>query len=550
MKALLLRKVQTSDGCRLATDVWLPDGPGPFPVLLTRTPYGRSGRLGAARTYTGWGYACVVQDTRGKFDSGGDFRPLIYEADDGQDTVDWVANQKWCNGRIGMVGKSYLGIVQVPAAAGGHEALRCIVPGVAPASFFTDWIRYDGCFALANAVRWSMTHAVCPTRPVVDHFTWEELYKLPTLDAIFDRAGYRCDELVEWVERDRYDDYWRQVNQHRMYEGVKAAGLHVGGWFDHLTRGQFDAYAGIRARGATPQASSRQRLLIGPWGHSTIGKQTYGDWDFGTEAALDVQFHERRFLDLHLKEINDGITDEPPVKVFLMGENRWVHFSDWPPPETEPQRWYLRSNGGANTLAGDGRLERNAPGPSNPDKYTYDPADPVPTLGGPIYWGLAKAGPVEQRPILGRQDVLYYGSGRLEKPTAVVGEVTVNLWVASSAPDTDFIAKLCVVEPHGRITCLSIGSMRCRFRKGWTEWNELERGVPNEITIRLGHIAYVFPEGSRIALVITSSSFPRILPHHNTMAPAWRESSPQSATQQVFHDADHPSRLDLPVLPV
>ena len=163
MRAMICQKVPMADGCNLAADVYLPDGPGPFPVLLTRTPYHRSS-IGPARIYTeNWGYAYVVQDTRGKYDSEGTFRPLVDEQADGIATVDWVANQKWCNGRIGMVGKSYLGIVQIPAASGGHEALKCIVPGVAPNSFFIDWIRYDGCFALANIIRWPMTHAVCPT---------------------------------------------------------------------------------------------------------------------------------------------------------------------------------------------------------------------------------------------------------------------------------------------------------------------------------------------------------------------------------------------------
>ena len=377
MKSLIYQKVPTADNAHLATDVWLPDGPGPFPVLLTRTPYHRAGALGKAREYTSGGYAYVVQDTRGKYDSTGHFRPLHDEATDGAATLDWIGNQKWCNGRIGMVGLSYLGIVQVPAASSGHEALKCIVPGVAPNSYFTDWLRYDGCFALANAIRWSMTHAVCPTKPQTDHFTWEELWSQPTLDAVFERAGYSSAALREWVEHDVYDDYWQNVDQHRMFGAVKAAGLHAGGWFDHLTRSQFHAHQGIHN-------GREQRLLIGPWGHSTIGKREYGQWDFGPDAALPFSEYERRFLDLHLRDIDDGLADEPPVKVFLMGENRWANFHQWP-PYSETQSWYLRSAGSANTLAGDGRLSLESPDREPPDRYVYDPANPVPTLGGPIY---------------------------------------------------------------------------------------------------------------------------------------------------------------------
>ena len=147
MRACLLHRVPMSDGVHLATDVWLPAGKGPFPVLLTRTPYHKTGALQAAKTYTDWGYAFVVQDTRGKYDSEGAFYPLADEQRDGHDTLDWIAEQSWCNGRVGLVGKSYLGIVQIPAASGGHDVLKCVVPGVAPNSFFRDWIRYDGCFA-------------------------------------------------------------------------------------------------------------------------------------------------------------------------------------------------------------------------------------------------------------------------------------------------------------------------------------------------------------------------------------------------------------------
>ena len=541
MNARLYQKVPASDGCRLATDVWLPDGPGPFPVLLTRTPYHRAGALGKARAYTAWGYAYVIQDTRGKYDSEGTFRPLHDEAGDGSATLDWIADQPWCNGRIGMVGMSYLGIVQIPAASSGHEALRCIVPGVAPNSFFIDWLRYDGCFALANAVRWSMTHAVCPTKPATDHYAWEELWRQPTLDAVFERAGCSCSALKEWVEHDCYDEYWASIDQHRMYPKVKAAGLHVGGWFDHITRGQFQAYKGIKN-------SRAQRLLIGPWGHSTVGKREYGAWDFGPDAALPYADYERRFLDLHLRDIDDGLSDEPPVKVFVMGLDRWVGLEDWPAPGAEEQSWHLRSNGSANTLAGDGRLSLESADADPPDRYRYDPADPAPTLGGPIYWGLAQAGPVDQRPLLERQDVLYYRSERLARPLGVAGEIDLDLWVATDAADTDFIAKLCVVEPHGRVTALTHGSLRCRYRKGWDRREALPKDAPTRIHVQMGNLAYVFPEGSRVALIVTSSCYPRILPHPNTMAPTWAERSPVVARQQVLHDRDHPSRLMLPVL--
>ncbi len=555
MRALLNQRVPTTDGAELATDVYLPDGAGSFPVLLTRTPYHRAFATGGdpagmskVRYFLERGYAYVVQDVRGKYDSTGQFRPLVHEAVDGQRTIDWIAEQRWCNGRVGMVGLSYLGIVQVPAAAGGHEALRCITPQVAPQSFFTDWIRYDGCFALANMVRWPFTHNVCSTKPTAGHFTWDELCRLPSPGAIEERVGAVAPELRRWVEHDRYDDYWRAIDQHEMYASVGAAGMHIGGWFDHLTRGQFQGFRGISDRGASERARTSQRLLIGPWGHSTTGQREYGEWDFGPRAALKWMVYRQRFIDLWMRDIDDGITNEPPVRLFLMGENRWIGLDDWPPPDAEEQSWHLTSTGSAIGIGGGGRLSREAPSDDPPDAFSYDPDHPAPTHGGQIYWGLSDPGPQQQRQVLSRDDVLYYRSERLAQPVRVVGEVELDLWIATDVQDTDVIAKLCVVQPDGRVMSLIVGSLRCRYRDSWSDPEPLVPGEATRIRVHVGNLAYTFPEGSRIALMVTSSDFPRILPHPNTMEPTWSGAPSKVARHEVLHDAGHPSRLVLPVV--
>ncbi|MFQ6042385.1 MAG: CocE/NonD family hydrolase [Candidatus Poribacteria bacterium] len=555
MQFLLCRKVPAEDGVNLATDVYLPDGKGHLPTIIVRTPYHLVGLQGTARQFTTRGYAFVTQDCRGKYDSDGVFTPLVHEAADGQAAIDWAANQKWCNGRIGLWGRSYLGIVQVPAASGGHEALRCIAPSVAPGSFFRDWLRYDGCFALGNAIRWSLTHATCRNQPPLNHFTWDELNRLPNPDAIADRVGFDTPALSEWANRDRYDEYWEQIDQCLMHEQIKVPGFHVGGWFDHLTRGQFDAYQNIRDRGATELARSGQRLLIGPWGHTNTGNIgpnhcRYGDWDFGAEADLPVLAHELQFLDFYLKDQDNGYTKQPPVKLFLMGENRWLHLTDWPPPDAVAQSWYLSSDGSANMSIGDGRLTLETPDTNAADGYEYDPQNPVPTRGGPIYWGNEFLGPVDQRPLLDRPDVLYYRSPKLASPLTVVGEITLRLFVESSAVDTDFIAKLCVEEASGAVTCLTLGSLRCRYRESWSEPQPLKTGEPTAIRLQMGHIAYVFPAGSRVCLLITSSDFPRILPHPNTLAPPWAESNSVLARNSVLHGPGTLSLLKLPVIEV
>jgi hypothetical protein len=258
-----------------------------------------------------------------------------------------------------------------------------------------------------------------------------------------------------------------------------------------------------------------------------------------------------RFLNLWLKDIDDGLSEEPHARYFQMGENRWKFADTWPPTGVEYQDWYLDSDGQARGPEGRGRLSPQAPDMQASDEYVYDPANPVITHGGQIYWGLSdfyRVGPVDQEKIIRRDDVLFYQSERLDQPLEIAGDVTLDLWIVSSAPDTDFIAKLCVVEPLGRVTSLTVGSLRCRYRNSWEDPEPLEPGTANAISLYLSEIAYTFPAGSRIGLIITSSSFPRILPHRNTMAPTWQEENPQTATQQVLHGKDVSSRLRLPVI--
>jgi putative CocE/NonD family hydrolase len=535
MRALLLQRVPTEGGATLATDVWLPAGPGPFPVVLVRTPYHRAGLAATAPRFVERGYAFVTQDCRGKFDSTGSFTPLQDEAADGLATLDWIANEPWCNGRVGMWGRSYLGIVQMPAAASGHEALRCIVPSVAPGSYFRDWLRYDGCFALANAIRWGLTHASCPTQPALTHVDWEALNHLDGPAAIAEQVGFATPALTDWVARDRYDDGWRRLDWDHLYPRVAIPGLHGGGWFDHLTRTQYESQVAL---------PGEQRLLIGPWGHKTIstrgeGHTRYGDWSFGAAADVDVLGEELRFLDRHLRDVDDGLGDEPPVRVFLMGANRWLTATQWPPAEATMESWHLHAGGA---------LSRETPAADGSDTFRYDPADPVPTLGGAIYWGLERtAGPVDVRSTMARDDVLRWRGEPLSAPMTVVGDTALDLSFATNVEDTDVIARLCVETPDGVVTCLTQGQVRTRFRDDPAEPTPLPAGTPVALRLSMGQTAYEFAAGSRIVLLITSSDFPRILPHRNRLAPLF-EGDAFVATQQVLSGPSTPSCLHLPVI--
>lgn len=542
MRAILYNMVPAPGGIRLATDVYLPDGPGPFPTLVTRTPYHRRGAIWEALRFTARGYAFVAQDCRGRYDSGGALAPLQADTGDGRALIDWVADRRWCNGRIGLQGISYLGITQIPAASGGHPAVKCIAPNAAPADFFTQWTRYNGAFALANATRWTISHASARTNPS-DHFKWDEVWSLPSLRAIFDRIGFECRILKEWVRHDRYDAFWQRVDQRTMHPAIRAPGLHMCGWFDHLAQGTFTHYCGIKDRGATPLARRGQRLYIGPWGHSTQGKTEYGLWRFGKNAALKPADHESRFFDLHLKDIDDGIADEPPVRIFLMGANRWIDLPDWPPPGAVTRKLYLASGR---------RLEDSSPTRAGGDTYRYDPAHPTPTIGGSNYWGLDPKclGPQDQRPIMKRKDVLSYLGPKLERPLTVIGQPAADLWISSNCEDTDLIAKLCVMGNGGRVISVTNGAFRCRFRESMSNPKPLRPGVPARIRVPMTQTAFRFPAGSRVVLQVTSSCFPRILPNPNTMEPTFSTAPHKIARNTILFGGTTASALELPVLEI
>lgn len=554
MRMLVCQKYPTEGGIQLAADVYLPDGPDPFPVILCRTPYNRVGHLGGwAAQFVERGYAYVATDCRGRFESEGVFSRPFDEVVDGKATIDWIANQTWCNGRIGMWGRSYGGVFQVPAAIGGHEAIKCICPSIVCARFFQNWCRYDGSFALCNPLWWIISHGTGRTGPPIGHIDYKKLHEMQSLDEVEEAIGFRVPMLREMAEHDTEDEYWDHINQWPMHSEIRVPGLHGAGWFDHVSNGQFEGYQRIRDHGATESARTGQRLFVGPWGHISflqVGDEhrRYGIWDFGEAAGVPAVSHDLRFFDLHLKDIDDGIGDEPPVRIFLMGENRWLDLPDWPPPDCQIQKWQLDSAGNAHGLRGDGTLSLEVPSASAEDTLVYDPRNPLPTWGGQIFWGMDHKGPQDQRMWLERDDVLFYQSTPLPKPLAVIGELELEITIATDVDDTDLVAKLCVIEQTGSVTCLSLGSFRCRYREGWRQSVPLAHNTPTPLKLRLCELAYTFPPGSRIALMITSSDYPRIQPHTNTMAKPWTAATPVVAKTRILHGPGIASSLSLPVV--
>ena len=569
--------VPMRDGVKLASDVFRPDAPGRFPVLVTRGPYGKDGYVDNP-DHSVWffpkhGYVVVSQDCRGRFESEGDnYNPLFQEIQDGYDTVEWAARQSWSNGRVGTTGQSYLGATQYTLATSNPlpPHLQAMAPVSASADFHQSWAYHTGG---AMEWGWMVPYAIMKGRNTLARAGHEELlsqmdeYVLPpdNFSQPLKDEWYRHLPLADWNNRlketapyfreylDNEVDgpYWWQINLLRHVEGITLPMFHVSSWYDIFLEGALNAYQAIRDRGGNDLAKRSQRLLIGPWAHirpytaPTSGDT--GDIDFGPEARIELHQHLLRWFDYWLKDIDTGVMDEPPVSLFVMGENRWRSEQEWPLARTHYTRYYLHADAPANTRGGGGTLSTSPPGDEPPDSYIYDPRDPVATHGGNtliIPQGVADQGPVEDR-----EDVLVYTSEVLERELEVTGPIKVHLFASSSAVDTDFTAKLVDVRPDGYAHNLQDGIIRARFRTSRSEPSLLEPGRVYEFEIDLWATSHLFKTGHRLRVEISSSNFPRFDRNPNTGAPLGRDDRLETARQTVQHREEYPSHIVLPIIP-
>jgi putative CocE/NonD family hydrolase len=333
------------------------------------------------------------------------------------------------------------------------------------------------------------------------------------------------------------------------FEMVKVPVHTLGGWFDLLLNGTLNGYIGARNRGGTEAARRGARMIVGPWGHGA--SQKYGDVDFGPEAMRNAFERELQFFDYHLMGIDTGIDREPPVEVYLMGLNRWVHYADWPVPGTRFTRYYLSSGGRANTARGDGRLSVTPPSGATVDHFTYDPDNPVPSVGAHDCCGISlSVGPVDQRPVEARHDVLVYTSEILEAPVAIAGPVRANLHAATDGPDTDWFVKLVDLHPNGFSMNIAEGILRARFRKSFDRMEFLKPNEAYEFVIDMRGTANVFLPGHRIRLDITSSNFPQFDRNLNSGEDLATGTRVRVARQTVFHAPERSSYILLPVVGV
>jgi putative CocE/NonD family hydrolase len=546
------------DGVVLRADVYRPAEGGPYPVQLERTPYGKQGVH--PEVYVRAGYIVVCQDARGRHASEGTYESFVraqtHDAEDGYDTVEWAARLPGSTGKVGTFGASYNAFLQWRLAALRPPSLVAMSAQSIPARY-TD-LEGPGTIRPGRRLCWWVT-TMSPdlrrkagrpgtTTSAAARALWDAgedrnwLGFLPWLDLPDRVFEDEAPAVRAWLRHPDQDPWKLDDGCPR----IEVPNLDVVGWYDHC-HGDFLLYRTMVERGATETARRGQRIVIGPWNHSGRGIQRCGDFDFGPEAAVDVKALEIRWFDHWLKGKSSGVDTEAPVRLFVMGANRWRDEQEWPLQRARPLALYLDGSGHANGPDGDGRLVAGADRPARAavDHYRYDPRDPVPSLHGTPLFTI----PTDQRPLAFRADILVYQTAPLETEVEVTGYPEVELFAASSAPDTDFFARLVDVAPDGEARDVALGMVRARYRHSLTRPELLTPGAVMRYAIRMGPTANLFRAGHRIRLDITSSDFPNYDRNHNTAADQNADATLAVAEQMIHHGGTYASKLILPRIP-
>jgi uncharacterized protein len=586
--------IPARDGIKLATDIYRPAQEGKFPTLLERTPYNKDSGANAAKYYVPRGYVVVFQDVRGRYKSGGHWRPITDDPNDGFDTAKWIGSQTWSDGTIGTTGSSYDGATQHALAIANAPYLKAMVARNAMSDFGRYGVRHNGAFelrffnwvfTLGNATG-SVNAMPAALRAASDPEAAAELATLgdhvrdyvrslplrPGTTPLKFAPDYEA-WLIEAMSHGDYDDFWKNhgssvVDHIAEYKDIPV--YHVTGWYDSWGT----SAANINFVELRKAKKSLQRLIVGPWIHSSERLTYAGEAQFTDDASLDLQPFQLRWFDHFLKGVDNGVDREPPVRIYVMGggdahktkEGRifvgghWRDEQEWPLARTAATPYYLHANG---------TLSTEAPRSEPPTRYTFDPRNPVPTLGGnvssqgtlmfqgaadqrcrPDFWLCSDA-----RPLSARNDILMFQTPPLAHDMEVTGRLIVKLWAASDGPDTDFTAKLIDVYPPNADfpagVDLNIGDsiVRARYHNGFGKADLLRPGQPYEFTIEMYPTSLVVKRGHRIRVDISSSNFPRFDVNPNTGEPLNNNRRWRIAENTVYFDAQHPSRIVLPVIP-
>jgi len=549
------------DGITLFSNAYRPNAPGKFPAILIRTPYDKKSysdyssfpALAAER-----GYVVIIQDVRGRYSSEGEFHPYTQETNDGYDSVEWASALPYVNGKVGMYGCSYLGAVQWLAAIADPPHLKAIFPQCTFANarhffyfggtFDLSWIMwlYGRMPDMIRRRAQGRQDAQVESMPTWEKNKWKWLKFLPLKD--FPILKEFCPYYYQWLAHPDDGPFWDFANIEKAHQRVRVPAYNLTGWYDdgYGQPGAISNFLGMRANGKTNTARKGQKLIIGPWTHCNSESSRAGDIDFGPEAVIDVNALALRWFDFWLKNKDNGIMEEPPVKLFVMGDNEWRYEQEWPLSRAEHTPFYFHSNGSSNSHWGDGTLSRQIPKQEQYDRFIYDPSNPV------TDYFFERAGARDLRAIEVRSDVLVYTSNPMKKDLEITGPIKAEIFAASSAKDTDFIVKVSDVYPNGysqNITPPLSGVIRARYRNSESEPSLLTPGRIYKYDIGLMFTSHVFRKGHRIRVSITSSYFPHLDRNPNTGHPFGKNSELMRATQTIYHDDRHPSRIILPVIP-
>jgi putative CocE/NonD family hydrolase len=561
-RVILQRDVEAKmrDSTVLRADIYRPEASGQFPVLLERTPYDKRGSVNFGLQAAARGYVAIIQDVRGRYSSEGEWYPFKHESDDGYDTVEWAARLPYANGKVGMLGGSYVGATQMLAAIAHPPHLAGIFPVVTASNYHDGWTYQGGAFEQWFNESWTSGLALDTYRRQMDAsvnarqyddvlpLNSYPLFNAPLLTPLLS-LNRLAPYFLDWLSHPDYDSYWKRWSIEEHYADIQVPAYIVAAWYDIFQGGSLRNYAGITQHGGSEDARKKTRLLVEIGGHAGEGPKI-GDVDFGKDSVVDEDSLILRWYDWLFKGEENGLGQEKPVRYFVMGRNAWQDESSWPPEGTNQVAYFLHSGGRANSASGDGELSTTRPSAETADRYTYDPASPVPTTGGPLCCDShhLKPGAFDQRQVESRPDVLVYTTSAFERDFEVTGPVGLDLYASSSAVDTDLTAKLVDVSRDGFARNLTEGILRARARDSQEQPQLLQPGTVYQFHIDLWSTSNVFLAGHKLRIEVSSSNFPRFDRNLNNGQSAASSSSFVKAENAVWHDREHPSALNLSVV--
>lgn len=530
--------VPMRDGVCLSTDVYLPEGiTEPVPAVFVRTPYGKEDGREIYYRYVQRGYAVVIQDVRGRNQSEGEWLPNYHEVEDGDDTLNWIADQPWSSGSVGMVGGSYLGYVQWAAAASGNPHLKALISVVCAGSAFIDLPRRGGSFT-SGMLAWAFAVSQKQFHPeLMERDDWEDVLNIRPLKDIPEKAlGYPVPFLSKWLEDSDYNEFWRQSNWQERSKKAQIPALIQSGWFDDNGMGTTEALEIVH-----DFPEGMRKVILGPWQHSGNSRYDMHGVSFGSQALrFDLDYLYFQWFEHYLKGVENGIDKSAPVEYYTVGQDTWKTASNWPVPETVETDIFLDSKGSANTSLGDGTLSFHLPEKEERDSYDYDPQNPSTHIIDMSENEIEVPEDYTREEL--RPDILCYTSAPLEKDMVITGDLTASLYVSSDAPDTDFMVRLTDVDENGRSIKLADGILSARYRNGFDHAEFLTPGEVVNLKIRTTKISNCFKKGHKIRITITSSAKNFVFPNSNTKG---GYNSPETAVARntIHHGGNYPSKV-------